>query len=82
MTVIVTVECPDQPVKVLVRECYPPMQSDTPNWVYRNEKATFSVYDGKTLAIEEWPEDKRPSDDTDVRLRDRLANGASEDTSA
>lgn len=62
MTVIVTVECPDQPVKVLVRECWPYPQSDTPHWVRRNEKATFSVWQGKTLAIEEWPEDKEPRD--------------------
>jgi len=73
MTVIVTVECPDQPVKVLVRECYPPTQSDTPSWVYPNEKATFSVYDGKSLAIEEWPIDKRPNDRTDKRLEEQLA---------
>jgi len=62
MTVIVTVECPDQPVKVLVRECFPYPQSDAPHWVRRNEKATFSVWSGKTLAIEEWPEDKEPQD--------------------
>lgn len=76
MTIIVTVECPDQPVKVLVRERYAPMQSDTPHWVYRNEKATFSVHDGKSLSIEEWPEEKRPSDRTDRRLEERLAQAA------
>lgn len=72
MTVFVTVECPDQPVKVLVRECWPPMRSDDATWVYRNEKVTFAVHSGKRLEIEEWPEDMRPTDRTDLRLEQRL----------
>ncbi|WP_224099626.1 hypothetical protein [Paraburkholderia caribensis] len=62
-----------------MRERYDPPRSDTANWVYRNEKATFSVHDGKSLAIEEWPEDKRPSDRTDRRLEERLASAAATD---
>lgn len=62
MTVIVTVECPDQPVKVLVREKHGYPQSDSVHWVRRNEKAQFSVWQGKTLDIEEHPEDKTFSD--------------------
>jgi hypothetical protein len=72
MTIIVTVQCPDQPVKVLVRECWPPMRSDDATWVYRNEMTSFTVHDGKSLIIEEWPEDKRPNDRTDLRLEQRL----------
>jgi hypothetical protein len=73
MTVIVTVECPDQPVKVLVRESHNYPLSDTATWVYPNEKSTFAVYGGKRLYIEEWPIDKRPSDFTDRRLEEKLA---------
>lgn len=62
MTVIVTIKCPDQPVKVLVREKYGPPQSDTVHWVRRNEEQTFSVWQGKSLDIEEHPEDKTFSD--------------------
>jgi hypothetical protein len=62
MTVIVTVECPDQPVKVLVREKWPYPQSDTVHWVRRNEKASFSVWGEKRIEVEEHPEDKTFND--------------------
>lgn len=53
MTTIVTIDVPDQPVKVLIREVFPDGSSHVEHTLERNDRTTVAVWKGRTIQIEE-----------------------------